>query len=436
MNRQRLMILGIITLALLVWGIDLYQHPITWSGMVLRKQLIYLSGLMAFLFMGLILVLSIRPRCLERWFGGLDQMYALHKWAGIFAIGFAVFHYLIKLGKPVFAYLFGAGAGKGPKPELFGFEAWLKSFSGIAKDLGEYLVYFLMVMLVITLWQKFSYKIWRHLHRLMAPVFIILAFHSLVLMPFSYWTQPVGVVIILVSIIGSVAAVWAMLGKIGAGVRHQGTIIAIKHHHGIIDVTCQLPKSFHHQAGQFAFLRTSAIEGAHPFTLSCADQGNGQVRLTIKDLGDYTHSLMTNLHVGDTVTVEGPYGCFQYNDQSPQVWVAGGIGITPFMAWLEAMVNNPKIRPEVDFYYCVKAPHEAIDVAHIEALIHQLPNVRFHLHISDEAGFLTMDKIAAHTPQAKAVWFCGPQPFAESLRKDLPKHLPKATFHQERFNFR
>lgn len=436
MNRQRLMILGILMLALIVWGIDLFLHPVTWSGMVLRKQLIYLSGIIAFLFMGLIMVLSVRPRRLERWFGGLDQMYGLHKWAGIFAIGFATLHYLIKLGKPVFAYLFGPGPAKGPKPELFGFEGWLKGFSGIAKDLGEYLVYFLMVMLVITLWQKFSYKIWRHLHRLMAPVFIVLAFHSLVLMPFAYWTTPAGIVIVLVSIIGSIAALWAMFGKIGAAVTQQGKVIGIQHHHGLIEVTCQLPKSLHHQAGQFAFLRTSAIEGAHPFTLSCADQGNGQVRFSIKDLGDYTHLLMQNLCVGDAVTVEGPYGCFQYNDESPQIWVAGGIGITPFLAWLEAMVNNLNMRPEVDLYYCVKAPQDAIYAAHLEALIRTLPNVRFHRHISDEAGFLTMAKIAAQSPQAKAIWFCGPKPFAKSLRKDLPKHLPNASFHQERFNFR
>ena len=137
MNRQRLMILGIIALALLVWGIDLSLHPVTWSGMVLRKQLIYLSGLMAFLFMGLILVLSIRPCCLERWFGGLDQMYALHKWAGILPLVLPHYTNSLKLANLCLPIYLGLGLLKGQNQNCLALKHGSKVSLALRKILGN-----------------------------------------------------------------------------------------------------------------------------------------------------------------------------------------------------------------------------------------------------------------------------------------------------------
>jgi predicted ferric reductase len=41
-------------------------------------------------------------------------------------------------------------------------------------------------------------------------------------------------------------------------------------------------------------------------------------------------------------TIEGPYGCVNFIDQRPrQIWVGGGIGITPFVARLKMRANAP-----------------------------------------------------------------------------------------------
>jgi len=46
-----------------------------------------------------------------------------------------------------------------------------------------------------------------------------------------------------------------------------------------------------------------------------------------------THHLRETLRAGQAVTVEGPYGCFTFDDSVPlQIWVGGGIGVTPFIA--------------------------------------------------------------------------------------------------------
>ncbi|MCW0203854.1 MAG: hypothetical protein OJI74_18470 [Rhodanobacter thiooxydans] len=50
----------------------------------------------------------------------------------------------------------------------------------------------------------------------------------------------------------------------------------------------------------------------------------------VKDLGDHTHRLHEQLRVEQAVRVEGPYGCFTFDDgRVHQIWIGGGIGVTP-----------------------------------------------------------------------------------------------------------
>ena len=54
----------------------------------------------------------------------------------------------------------------------------------------------------------------------------------------------------------------------------------------------------------------------------------------MKALGDYTQSLK-NLKPGTIAEIEGAFGKFSYTHygDSPQIWIAGGIGVTPFLVW-------------------------------------------------------------------------------------------------------
>ena len=69
--------------------------------------------------------------------------------------------------------------------------------------------------------------------------------------------------------------------------------------------------------------------------ISAWDPKNPMVQFITKALGDHTSTLHERLKPGMPVTVEGPYGCFTFDDTPPrQIWVGGGIGITPFIARL------------------------------------------------------------------------------------------------------
>ncbi|WZB73187.1 FAD-binding oxidoreductase [Achromobacter xylosoxidans] len=137
--------------------------------------------------------------------------------------------------------------------------------------------------------------------------------------------------------------------RIGHGRRSHGRITALEHKRdGVLEVECRLDAGWRgHQAGQFAFVRFDRREGAHPYTIASAPRPDGAIRFEIKALGDYTSRLPGALRVGQPVEVEGPYGCFQLDADAgaPQVWVAGGIGVTPFLAWLDTWPPTRAVRP-------------------------------------------------------------------------------------------
>lgn len=110
-------------------------------------------------------------------------------------------------------------------------------------------------------------------------------------------------------------------------------------------------KAFNYHAGQFAYIRF--ISGAlatfreeHPFSFSSSPQDE-LISMTIQDEGKLTHRLLTDLKVGDRLTLDGPYGEFHLESvkkrtDTPQqvVAIAGGIGVTPYIGWLEELNNN------------------------------------------------------------------------------------------------
>lgn len=205
------------------FGLALFlDPPSTLDIWVIRKQAILFTGVAAFALMSLIMLLAVRPAWLERPLDGLDRMYQAHKWAGILAIVLGLAHYLMELGGPLLAK-FIAKPAKGPRVETF-----LDVFRGSAKDLGEWSAWLLAVMLVITLWQRFPYRLWRYVHKTLAVVYLVLAFHGVVLAPAGYWSQPIGWLVALCALVGSVCAVWSLSGRIGRKHTHEGVVVAVE----------------------------------------------------------------------------------------------------------------------------------------------------------------------------------------------------------------
>jgi predicted ferric reductase len=413
----------------------------------LRAAWMQYSGTLAFGAMSLAALLAARPLWLEQRLGGLDKAYRLHKWLGIAALTAALVHWLWAKG-PKWAIGWGWLADPGRKPkappdaDLGMVEAALRQYKHLAEDIGGWAFYAAVALIVLALLRRFPYRLFAKTHKLMPMVYLALVCHAVGVVRFSYWSQPVGWAIALLMAAGAVSAARALLGRVGARRTAGGVIEALQHYPAldVLETTIRVDERWQgHRPGQFAFATFDAQEGAHPFTIASAWSASAP-RLTFitKALGDHTRTLARRLRVGAGVKIEGPYGCFTFDDGNPrQIWVGGGIGITPFIARLGHLAQGGGSAPTIDLFHCT-AEYDPAAIGKLRADA-ESAGARLHLFVEGKDGRLTGERLRALVPEWKqaSVWFCGPVAFARALRADLLAHgLPAHAFHQELFQMR
>ncbi|MGE0081221.1 MAG: ferric reductase-like transmembrane domain-containing protein [Thiohalomonadaceae bacterium] len=416
-----------------------------WRGFeffAVRSSAVDLTGVLGMGVMSIGMMLALRPVLLEPWLGGLDKIYRLHKWLGITGLVISVVHWLWAQG-PKWAVGWGwlaRPARRVPVEPASAWEAFARSQRGLAEAVGEWAFYALVVLVVLALIKRFPYRHFFKTHRLLAVVYLFLVFHSVVLTKSAYWTSAIGPVMAILMAGGTAAAFISLFRRVGHRRRAVGVIEKLEYHQAnrVLAVTVRLLDRWSgHKAGQFAFLTFDRDEGPHPFTISSAWRGDGRVSFHIKEMGDYTRTLPDRLRIGALATVEGPYGCFNFTTDKPrQIWVAGGIGITPFLARLQDLAGSGN-RQVIDFFFSTNAP----DTGFLERVrqLSERAGVRLHALVTRKDGYLDAARLCDAVPEWKDadVWFCGPTGFGKTLRRDLiARGLDEGDFHQELFSMR
>ena len=438
MKRPLVVLAGV---PLLLWGLfvmpDVAAAARTaWDW---RRALILLTGTLALWWMSTGTLLAARPPLLERRLGGLDRLYRLHKHIGIGA-GVIVFtHWMLEwLPKKLAKAGFITRPARGPRPPGGDESLWVE----LAKDIGEWAGYILLALVVIALVRRIPYRYFRWLHKLFPLVFVAGVYHGLMLMPDSYWQGPLGWLTALVALPGVIAAGLALAGRIGRRRRTEARITAIhRYTDAVTEVVCRPSGPWPgHRAGQHALVDFGHPgEGAHPFTLAGAwNPADGTLRFAIKALGDYTRLLPGRLAVGQAVTIEGPYGGFTFSGAAgPQLWIAGGIGITPFVGRLQALAAQGGASTPVALVYCTDAEVPGGYADALPALC-AAAGVTLHRHLSSRDGRLGDAAIRDRVAPGGSVWFCGPAAWGEHLARALTAdgRVRPADFHRELFDFR
>jgi len=144
------------------------------------------------------------------------------------------------------------------------------------------------------------------------------------------------------------------------------------------------------------------------------------------------------LSVGDPVTIEGPYGRFSFEGpRERQIWVAGGIGITPFISRMQLLAQGGARQRPVDLFFSTNEEPEPL-MTRLRELA-QLSGITLRVVVPPRDGYLTAERIgeAVPNPEQAEFWFCGPNAFGDSLRSGLQRMgLPSDCFHQEAFEMR
>jgi ferredoxin-NADP reductase/MOSC domain-containing protein YiiM/ferredoxin len=189
--------------------------------------------------------------------------------------------------------------------------------------------------------------------------------------------------------------------------------------------------------GQFVVLRLRPKADVAPVlrSYSLSDlPGASRYRITIKEEphGIASTYLSTELRIGDVLDVSEPRGAFTLRrGDLPVVLLSAGVGVTPVMAMLHALVAQASPRP-VWWVYGARNRLDHPFAREVRDLLDKLPHARTHVQYSrpdaadrlgvdfDAAGRLTVTALEKlGVPREADFYLCGPPAFLEDFSAGL-----------------
>jgi ferredoxin-NADP reductase len=168
--------------------------------------------------------------------------------------------------------------------------------------------------------------------------------------------------------------------------------------------------------------------------------------------GAMSSHIHRELRVGDDVTLRAPGGTFALplRSRQPVVMFAGGIGITPFISYLESLARDTAVkkRPEVWLFYANRHGAAHAFKQRIAALREEWPTLRVldcYAHPRpgldmagidyDRAGYLDASVIGDDLLRRRARFYlCGPEPMMTSIIDGLvARGVPAFDIFKEAF---
>ncbi len=433
---------GPLTIAALVVAMGLLWILARPQGETTRSYLGQFLGAESVLLLSIGLVLISMLPWVEEWFDGIDRAAIWHRRVAIAGLVVLLPHVLLSsnphgtaLGKPL-----GVIGAIG----LVGLAVWaiLPRWQSVLPSAVQGLV---------RVWQRKhpfraglqllgGYERWRLLHRT-TGLFVAAAFLHGVLdgTPFHHapllrWSY------VAVGAVGVAFYVYReLLARFFVSL-HDYEVEAVREvSPGLTEITLRpLGRKIDFVPGQFAMVYLEAKDGwhRHPFTIASAPDED-QLRVTVKALGDYTSRLPDLLEPGMPAVVGGPHGRFDYaKGKSQQIWIAGGVGVAPFLSWLRALDGLLPYR--VEFFY--SADGDPPFASEISAIADRHESLRVHLFDTSRNGRLTPARVLEVTgsdPGDLSVFMCGPQPMLRSFQTQLVlAGVAAKQIHREYFDWR
>ena len=104
------------------------------------------------------------------------------------------------------------------------------------------------------------------------------------------------------------------------------------------------------------------------------------------------------------VAIEGPYGHLNFDKgHQQQIWVAGGIGITPFLSYLQSRPINK----DIELFYSFRGHNDALYKEFLQNYAQS--NKHFKVYFIDTT---TMDRLNLEhftVPPYTSIFLCGPE---------------------------
>lgn len=386
-------------------------------------------GVIAYAMMAVNMFLALRHPIIERLIGPLDRVYLLHRILGTVILAVIGVHLvLIPIASVVDR---GVNILDNPGPPLV---------------LGILGVLIIVASVILAVNTRIPYDRWQKIHFATVIGFLLLTLHALT--GLSSWEAQHPVTLAALAgfaLLGLVSLVIRVIDRARGGIEYTVTsVMAGPRGIEIFFAPAGSRRLRAHHAGQFAFLTATAggRTETHPFTIT-APEGDAQLSIFLRDSGDWTHGAQTGIQPGDKIRLSGPFGAFtptQADQSRPQVWIAGGAGITPFLATIRTWHHTGRTAP-VRLVYTAETAADAPaweEISRVELTHSWLSIEPIFTQGGGRVDGDRIARIAADTGSADALWYvCGPAGLKDSASQSLQsaKH-PVNDLHTEEYSWR
>ncbi|OGM80360.1 hypothetical protein A2361_02880 [Candidatus Woesebacteria bacterium RIFOXYB1_FULL_40_26] len=200
-------------------------------------------------------------------------------------------------------------------------------------------------------------------------------------------------------------------------------------------------KPINYLPGQFLYYTLPSLKYPDPrgatrhFTISSSVTEGPTLRLTtrIREESGYKKTL-DELQIGAEIEGEGPNGTFILNDSDlgPHVFLAGGIGITPFRSMIKYALDK-NLDTQIHLIYSNSVPEEITFRKELEEISQSHPNIKVSMTITKPEE--SREKWTGPTERIDEnlinkltnqlinpiYWLCGPPPMVDAMQEILGK---------------
>ncbi|AOP34229.1 hypothetical protein A0128_10455 [Leptospira tipperaryensis] len=347
--------------------------------------------------------------------GGISSQYRLHHWFGMITTIFFFSHVIF---------------------EIVQFPEILTMWDDPAVLTGwiGFLIYSLSI--VSAFWKLQNYRSWFAIHLLLIPSYFLAIIHGYLFLP-EEWSHKIP---FLFSVLFGVWSILAILLRTWVGTPWKiQKIDRLSDSSVELDLIPDSDKQVarkEYVAGAILYLRFLGKEYSydwHPFSIASCSQSD-LLRVRIKSLGKDTRQLLNSVP-GDKIDMLGPFQEIKIDWKMDQVWIAGGIGIAPFLGRARCLEFRTSGMIRLFYFFSdpddlsVRAELDEISERYVqfqwsfaEVLKKQLPD------LSILKPYLSRNKNAEYL-------ICGPPKFMKTVRRHLHSHgIPNKKIHSEEFS--
>lgn len=214
-------------------------------------------------------------------------------------------------------------------------------------------------------------------------------------------------------------------------------------------------KDFDYLPGQYFYITVPKLKykdsrgATRHFTLSSSPTEEKIIRITTrvrKDSG-YKQTL-DELKIGTEIEGEGPEGTFVLDEKEkgPHVFIAGGIGITPFRSMIKYAIDK-NTSTEIHLIYSNSLPEQITFRKELENWAKKSDNIKIDMTVTKPeeskekwnglAGRIDEKMIKSQIPNLKSqtFWICGPPAMVDAMEKIMGElDLSASRVRSEKFS--